>query len=364
MFLIGHKIDALNFYDLKISSQLSFSNKLWDKTQESSVVSFFSRLGVQVPELSQTILGICDVALQELLEAKAHAASPILAGKIKEVHDVDRRPVVTTEDGETIKAKKIFAAKLDPALAAYGKIHTNTILYQQRVVSSLCSLTEELDEAYSRSFPYGFISLLPLDGKRAYVRCCHQDELASKLEMPKTEYIKFLNGELQKESESDPLLLSTPLSYPPILLDEVNKRLERTASWTQANSFYRNNLVLFGDAAHEYYPYLMEDQNINLNEVSMLADIMAKRRGLKLYSAWAMSQSNVYGNVQHILRSITQSSGSLVKYLQAAGIGLCNQFPLATYFLNEAAHRLLQSPFSLDLSKQMGLTASEAKLFA
>eukprot|EP00826_Nyctotherus_ovalis_P015488 TRINITY_DN1440_c0_g1_i21.p1 TRINITY_DN1440_c0_g1~~TRINITY_DN1440_c0_g1_i21.p1 ORF type:complete len:119 (-),score=18.67 TRINITY_DN1440_c0_g1_i21:56-412(-) len=108
---------------------------------------------------------------------------------------------------------------------------------------------------------------------------------------------------------------------------------------------------------------IRDSLNINLNEISMLADVMAKRRGLKLYSAWAMGQSNVYGNVQHILRSITQSSGSFVKYVQAAGIGLCNQFPLATYLLNEAAHRLLQSPFSLDLSKQMGLTASEAKFF-
>jgi len=363
LFLIGHKIDALNFYDLKISSQLSFSNKLWNKLQDDPITNILSKLGVYIPEFSQTILGICDIAIQELLNSKVHdTGCSILNGKIKEVKDENGHPMIIMEGGEIIKAKKIFAAKLDPALINYAGIRSKSFIYEQKIMSSMCSLGEELEEAYSRSFPYGFISLLPLAGKRVYVQCCYNDTSDSKLQLDKTSYIEFLNGELQKESENEPLLFSSSLSYPPILLEEVSKRSEKIATWRQANTFYKNNLVLFGDAAHEFYPYLMEDLNINLNEVAMLADMIARKKSLRVYSLWAMGQANVYGNVQHLLKDITQSNGAFIKSIQAAGIGLVNYFPLATYFLNEAAHRLLQSPFILQPSKMMKMLLKESRL--
>ena len=222
------------------------------------------------------------------------------------------------------------------------------------MISSFCSMAEDLQEAYSRTYPYGLISLVPIDGKKAYIQYCYTDKFNSKFEMDKGKYVSFLNTELQKVAEKDcNLFFSTSLSYPPLLLEETSERTQQIVSWTQANNFFSKNLILLGDSAHNFYPYLLQDTNIALGEIAMFTDTVSNHRSINVYDRYARGQCNTYGNLQHFLRCVSQSDDAWAKGIQALGMGLLNACPLTAYLMNEVAHGVI-GEYSSDIAKKLG----------
>eukprot|EP01022_Parablepharisma_sp_SALTPOND_P014738 TRINITY_DN202_c0_g1_i1.p5 TRINITY_DN202_c0_g1~~TRINITY_DN202_c0_g1_i1.p5 ORF type:complete len:439 (+),score=45.29 TRINITY_DN202_c0_g1_i1:1494-2810(+) len=354
LFLVGHKVDSLNFYDQKINSQVAFSNNLWAKAQEHLLISLMNKIGWNIPEHEQSILAIRDVALQELLDAKIkEQGCAVLNGPIKNVESQDENAALLLEDGTQIKARTVLATKLNKALSNYGEVDTKSIFYHQRILSSFCKLTEDLQEVYVRTYPKGFVSLIPLEDNQAYLRYCYHEEDCSVEKADKNSYINHINTKLQQIAEKDTqAFFSTPLSYPPLLVEEISERTKATVSWTQAATFQHKNLVLLGDAAHEFYPFLMHDSNLAFNEISILSKCLSKSEIVGNYNVQAMTQAAAYGNFQHFLKSVTQTDKAWAKTLHAVGSGLLNYFPLAAYMINEAAHSPCKC--STDFMSKMG----------
>ncbi len=350
--LVGHRIEAVNFYDQKINSQVSFSSKLWQKSQEQWITGGLKWLGWVPPEREQTILAIRSQAVQRLLAAKIqnHKIASFL-GKVKQADNSG----VTLEDGTVIKPKTIVMTVPDKELMSHAQIDSSSIFYQQRVTYSYCSLADELHEAYVRSCPTGFISLVPLDNKQAFVTYCRSEKDEAVPKMDKSVYVKHLNEKLQQISDCDTQgWFSTTLSYPPLLVEERSERCDKAAFWSQVTKFCNKNVILLGDAAHTFYPYMMHETNIGLSEVSQLANLVASSYSSgsakpvgDSYSTSARVQASTYGNLQHFLYWVTQTSSSTMKAMHALGTGLLNYMPLATYLLNEMAHGGFTSPFSL-----------------
>ena len=365
LFLVGHRIDSLLFYDQKINAQVSFSNRLWMKSQQNMFVSWLQKLGWNPPEHEQTILAVRDSALQQLLTSKINELKhEMIQGKIVSVEGSKEGSIITLEDGTQIKPKVIVSTRPDPVLSSYAQIDTKSIFYQQRMCSSFCTLSDDLNDVYIRSYPNGFISLIPLDNKQAILKYCYGEKNEVTRKLDKSAYLDKVNTQLQQISDKDTQgWFKTPLSYPPLIIDETESRTEKLLAWSQSTRFYNKNVIVLGDAAHEFYPFLLHDSNIGFNEVAVLANNVAaaeaKKKGVgEGYNRQTTAVANTYGNLQHYLKQITQSEGFSMKCIQAFGAGLLNWFPLAAYLLNEVAYGAVTPPFSLDFMGKPGSTTN------
>jgi len=351
LFMVGHKINALNFYDQKISSQLSFGNQLASKSQEHLLVNFTKSLGWNLPDRDQNTLAITENVLNNLLEARLkELPCEVIESEINHIEQKDNLINVRLLENKEIKTRKIFSTKNDVTILKYSEIDMQYQFYSQKMLSSFFSLADDLDEVYVRSFPGGFVSIIPNREKQAYVRWCFGT--GNEFENPKSHnaetYATLLNEKFQQVSEHDTQRwIGTPLSYPPLLISEISPRIEKSVTWTHASKYNNKNVILLADAAHEFYPYMMHDTNINLNEIMLISNAINQNAwNPDLYSATAISQANGYGYFQHYLNYITQSNSTTLKYLQALASGLMNYFPLGGYFLNEIAHGGITPPFS------------------
>ncbi len=327
------------------------------------LISLFNKLGWNIPEREQSTLAIRDSALQKVLDAKLDELScKTMEGNITKIEGGADHSVVTLENGNQVKARTIFATKYESAIEKYGEFNMKHTFYQQKLLSSFISLADDLNEAYVRSYPGGFVSLIPLENKQAYVKWCfggsdHEDPSGYDKEL----YVKKLNEKFQQVADMDTQKwVGTPLSYPPLLIEEQTKRTRRNVVWAHPNQLYNKNVILVADAAHEFYPFLMHETNIGFNEIASISNMFSQAGGsfdqssASNYSTASTTQANTYGYFQHYANYITQSSSSTLKSLQALGAGILSYVPLGAYLLNEVAHGGITPPFSFGFRGRTG----------
>ncbi len=198
---------------------------------------------------------------------------------------------------------------------------------------------------FNNTSPTGFISLVPLDNKQAFVTYCRGEKDEAVPNMDKSAYIEHLNEKLQQYDYDPQDWLSTNHSYLPLLVEERSERCDKVALWSQATKFYSKNVILLGDAAHTFYPYAMHETNIGLNEVSQLVNCVAGKYSSgsakpmgDFYNTIARAQASIYGDLQHFLYFFTQTPSYTMKAMRGLMAGTLGRIPMSELLINETVN--------------------------
>lgn len=344
LFLIGKKINSMNFYDQTISSQVMLDNKLWNKAHASYLTGILTKwCGISIPEKEQTILSIRNNVLQEILDSKLREFISIDENAKISKFEYDSQEKfafhIKLADNTIIKPKFVFTSDLNSEFAKQLGLEYKSIFYKQKIASCYCALTEDLQEMYIRTLSDGFIQLIPLESKQAYLQFCYNDDNSGLEKLSKSQYLEMINKKLQTIStQNTHKFFNTPLSYPPIIVDQISDLKTRETTWKHPNTFHSKNVFLLGNAAHEFYPYLLHDSNIMLSETNEFYKDLEQTGSIsKVTESKLMTTAMTYGNTQHLLKEITQTENVIGKTLHTIGAGLLN-CPLTAYLVNEMAH--------------------------
>lgn len=249
LYQAGYKIDMLTFYDQQISSQLSLGNSSGLEANKDFIKSFLGRFGWGCTENDQTICAIKNQALLDLLDKRIKDIQcENIEGAIKQVTSSEDGEIIELEDGLQIKAKTILTTEdLETKIQGFPQTEITSSYYQQKIASSFCSIPEELHEAYIRSIPGGFITMIPTKEKEVLIKYCFAKEHDYLSKLDPVAYIKHINQKLQEVAKYDTQCCTkTPISYPPQILSENTERSLESAFWKHIYMPVKGNFFMFG----------------------------------------------------------------------------------------------------------------------
>ena len=189
-----------------------------------------------------------------------------------------------------------------------AKIYSNRFNYQQCGIVALIETTKDHEDcAWQRFLDKGPIALLPVaDGLSSIVwsadleRCRELMTLASAdFELALAQAIENRLGPVKLRSERQ----SFPLSS------------------TRAENYYKNSLVLIGDAAHSIHPLAGQGANLGFKDIACLSKLLHQGDSTSLGS------SSILARYQRLRQNDNQQTDTLMTFLHHA---YGNQNPLWT----------------------------------
>ena len=269
---------------------------------------------------------------------------------------MDKTPLITVLDGETVTAQTADATGVTLTLAS-GKTLRGKLLvgadgrrsgtaeragikrsgWDYGQTALVCAIEHDLPHhgiAHQFFMPPGPLAILPLPGNMSSIVWSETHENA----------VAF-----QALSDEDYMQVLRP-RFGDFLgqIRLVGKRFTYPLNLTVANSFVGDRLALIGDAAHGMHPIAGQGLNAGLRDVGALAHVLthAKRRGediaaplvLDRYQEWRRFDTATLALTTDLTNKLFSNENPLLRLGRDIGMGVVNALPgLRRTFIREAA---------------------------
>ncbi|SMO34480.1 2-octaprenyl-6-methoxyphenol hydroxylase [Thalassovita litoralis] len=269
---------------------------------------------------------------------------------------MDKTPLITVLDGETVTAQAADATGVTLTLAS-GKTLRGKLLvgadgrrsgtaeragikrsgWDYGQTALVCAIEHDLPHhgiAHQFFMPPGPLAILPLPGNMSSVVWSETHENAAAF---------------QALSDEDYMQVLRP-RFGDFLgqIRLVGKRFTYPLNLTVANSFVGDRLALIGDAAHGMHPIAGQGLNAGLRDVGALAHVLthAKRRGediaaplvLDRYQEWRRFDTATLALTTDLTNKLFSNDNPLLRLGRDIGMGVVSALPgLRRTFIREAA---------------------------
>ena len=269
---------------------------------------------------------------------------------------MDKTPLITVLDGETVTAQTADATGVTLTLAS-GKTLRGRLLvgadgrrsgtaeragikrsgWDYGQTALVCAIEHDLPHhgiAHQFFMPPGPLAILPLPGNMSSIVWSETHENAAAF---------------QALSDEDYMQVLRP-RFGDFLgqIRLVGKRFTYPLNLTVANSFVGDRLALIGDAAHGMHPIAGQGLNAGLRDVGALAHVLthAKRRGediaaplvLDRYQEWRRFDTATLALTTDLTNKLFSNDNPLLRLGRDIGMGVVNALPgLRRTFIREAA---------------------------
>ncbi len=235
--------------------------QVWEHGKERSLVFDAAEFGV--PELGFIVE---DRLLRASLWSVLGAGAAIHAGTTVRACDLEGRPRLTLDSGETLEAQLVVAAEgAESPLREWAGIEPGGWVYPQR--SIVCNVGTERPHraaALQRFLPNGPLAFLPLaDGRCSIVWSTDTAEAESLMALDDAAFMARL-------SDARDAALGA--------ITSMTRRLAFPLRLLHAQDYVRPGLALVGDSAHVIHPLAGQGMNLGLADAQALAEVATEAR--------------------------------------------------------------------------------------
>lgn len=269
-------------------------------------------------------------ALWELLE-KLPDASVICPARVMGIHPVSRGSRLLLDNGQSIVTQLVAAADgADSALRSMAAIEVKGWSYgQTALVATVETEIAHHETAYQRFLAEGPLALLPLrNGMSSIVWTSSSETTQRYLDTPEKTFINEL------EYASGGILGALAL---------VSKRASFPLRLQYARNYFRDNVVLVGDAAHSVHPLAGQGANMGILDAAALAELVIAARAqgrpiggfntLRRYERWRKGDNLVMLMGMDSLHRLFVRSPPGFGYLRSLGMnGINRSDPIKNFF--------------------------------
>ncbi|MFV9876213.1 MAG: UbiH/UbiF/VisC/COQ6 family ubiquinone biosynthesis hydroxylase [Rickettsiales endosymbiont of Dermacentor nuttalli] len=252
------------------------------------------------------------------------------------IEEKEGRVFLTLEDNKILCADILVAADgKNSAIRKFANIEIVSQDYNQ--IAIVCNVSHELNHnniAQERFLPSGPFAILPMKGGfYSSIVWTEKRELVPELiSMPEEKFLCFL-----RQRFTDYLgkikIYSKIFSYP--------------LSFSYARSYYNNNILLIGDAAHTIHPIAGQGVNMGFRDVETLVNLIIHYKSLGCtlnniqlltdYERIRQSDNQAMFLITHGLNTLFSNDLFPIKTMRRLGLASINKIPLLQkYFMNYA----------------------------
>ncbi|KAJ3093057.1 putative ubiquinone biosynthesis monooxygenase [Quaeritorhiza haematococci] len=220
----------------------------------------------------------------------------------------EKWPVVTLQDGQTIKARVLVGADgFNSKVREFAKIESIGWDYNQRGIVATVRLDETVpnDTAWQRFLPTGPIALLPLgDGFSSIVWSINEATAMRLSSLSNEDFVSLLNAAFRNPIADVEFLCTQigqdgktlvdfatetkwgqeragtaarPSSIPPVIRGvQDGSRAAFPLRMRNSAQYIQDRIALIGDAAHTTHPLAGQGMNLGLADAETLTDVLCK----------------------------------------------------------------------------------------
>lgn len=299
--------------------------KVWDKAG-SGEINFNST------DIAESVLGyiIENTAIQSALleKVKEFAQIDLITGV--ELEKFDQSPdhiTLTFADDQTIQAKLAVGADgANSWLRQQAGIDVQRTSYEQRAIVTTLKTSEVHDRIARQVFlSSGPLAFLPLQD-------AHTSSIVWSLSDAEAEKMLALDDAAFMQQLAD------AFSHKLGEVIQIQKRFAFPLQKQHAESYFKNRVVLAGDAAHTIHPLAGQGVNMGLLDAASLVDVIreaAKKNRdfsaahtLRRYERWRKADNAWMLTGVDVIKNLFASEKYTIQMLRSHGLNLTNDLPV------------------------------------
>lgn len=292
-----HSYNKMHVWDENSNGELEFDSDSLDQAQ----------LGCMVDSLA------CNFTLQQLLielaESKPNSIECFFEAQLQSLSRANGRGFLSliNDQGETLELSAQLIVAADGARSWCRQqvgIFANHHEYKQRgIVARIETEQPHQDCAWQRFLSSGPLAVLPLANNQSSIVWSADDALASELLSLDAAQFEIRLQHALEDRLGKVTLLSAPVGFP--------------LASQQAETYYKRNVVLVGDAAHSIHPLAGQGANLGFKDILALGQLLAQF-SVNDSSAKQLGEPRLLAKYQSLRRRDNQQTDALMSALHAS----------------------------------------------